>query len=128
MIEDYRDLINLLVTFGVPLNEQYGFSGTGVLNTLLLHGSENFGTFSSFNQSQMLSMVSDLLACGAELTRSLSETACYSIGAFHDTVSSSILIIHCSSNFLYLVAKQNAYDGKLAFILKYGVSGSFPFC
>lgn len=114
MIGDYRDLVNLLVASGVPLNEKYG--SNGALNTLLIYGSNNFNTFSSFNQSQMLSMVSDLLACGADLTRSIRETAMYSYDLFHGTAFHSDLQIHCSSNYLYLIAKKNAYDGKFAFL------------
>ncbi|KAJ5744101.1 hypothetical protein N7533_008971 [Penicillium manginii] len=110
---DYRDLIKRLVEFGVPLNERSLFQG-GALNTLLINGSNDFNGASKFIQDQMVFMVSDLVAGGADLTQSINETS-DPVLYFCQYNACSSYPRHCSSDYLYAIMRRNVlYDDQRA--------------
>ncbi|KGO51189.1 hypothetical protein PEX2_032300 [Penicillium expansum] len=108
MIPDFRELVKHLVEFGVPLNETSPLGGA--LNIALVRGSNLFNKASGFNQDQMVFMVADLVARGADLTQRISETTTDPSVLFCETAENQVSEMHCSSSYLYAVARRNIHD------------------
>lgn len=111
---EFRDLVKHLVEFGVPLNETSSLGSA--LNVLLIRGSYVFNHASEVNQDQMVFLVSDLLARGADLTQRISDTTMDPPYFDAWDIGSKVHKIHCSGSYLYAVTKRNIHDGMYVFL------------
>ena len=111
---DFRDLVRHLVEFGVPLNEVSSLGG--VLNILLIQGSDLFNRASKLTQDQMVFLVSDLVDRGADLTQRISQITITSRLLYFDTGEDRLVEMHYSSSYLYAVMRRNIYEGMSLFL------------
>lgn len=113
---DFHDLVKHIVEFGVPLNETSPLGGA--LNVLLIRGSEFFNRASEVNQDPMVFLVSDLVACGADLTHRISETTIVPSHPSWEPAEGGFARVHCSGSYLYAVTRKNIHDGMSIFSCK----------
>lgn len=113
MMADYRDLVKHLLEFCVPLNEK-SIVGS-VLNILLLHASYNFNIASNSAQDQMVFLVSDLVAGGADLTERIHQPVFL---LTYPILGDDFWPIgmQFSGSYLHAIARRDIYDGMSDFL------------